>query len=113
MAKLADVSVGAMAAVFGCLALTTVAAAQNDVFIAGVKPQQRPESAPVISKVSDDAAWKKSALHGVSKPYPDTLKFLNNQGNWFTPFAHPGMTGPYDIRGWHKGEGRTVGKTSK
>jgi hypothetical protein len=43
----------------------------------------------------------KQALHGVSSPFPESLKFLNDQGRWFTPFTHPGMTGPYDLRGWH------------
>ena len=28
--------------------------------------------------------------------------FLEDQGNWYTPFNHPGMTGRYDIRGWHR-----------
>jgi hypothetical protein len=40
-------------------------------------------------------------LHGVSSPIPESLKFLNDQGAWFNPFTRPGMTGPYDLRGWH------------
>ncbi len=70
--------------------------------IAGVKPDQRPEGAPVIKEFIKDAAWYANALHGVESPYPASLHFLENQGAWYTPFNHPGMTGPYDIRGWHK-----------
>ncbi len=70
--------------------------------IAGVKPDQRPEGAPVIKEFKKDAEWYARALHGVVPPYPASLHFLENQGAWYTPFNHPGMTGPYDIRGWHK-----------
>ena len=70
--------------------------------VAGVKPDQRPEGAPVIKEFVKDASWYKKALTGVDSPYPASLHFLENQGGWYTPFNHPGMTGPYDIRGWHK-----------
>ncbi len=70
-------------------------------FIAGVKPDQRPEGAPVITEYKKDGAWYTRALTGVIPPYPSSLRFLEDQGAWFTPFIHPGMTGPYDIRGWH------------
>ena len=74
----------------------------GEAFIAGVQPDRRPENAPVISSVERDAAWFQRALTGVSRPYPASLRFLDDQGNWYTPFNHPGMTGPYDIRGWHQ-----------
>lgn len=70
-------------------------------FIAGVDPAERPAGAPVITQMSKTPAWYELALYGVSAPYPATLRFLEDQGNWFNPFLHPGMTGPYDIRGWH------------
>lgn len=44
------------------------------------------------------------ALTGVEPPYPASLRFLEDQGAWHTPFIHPGMTGPYDIRRWHGGD---------
>ena len=69
--------------------------------IAGVNPQQRPENAPVITDISKDDDWYKDALHGVEAPYPASLQFLEDQGNWHTPFTQRGMTGRYDIRGWH------------
>lgn len=70
--------------------------------IAGVKPYQRPDKAPVIKKVIKDEGWDKRALTGLAKPFPPSFKFLADQGNWHTPFNKPGMTGPYDIRGWHQ-----------
>lgn len=73
------------------------------VFIAGTAPHQRPESAPVIKEMKKDKAWYDNAVTGVSRPFPWSMKFLESQENWFTPFTHPGMTGKYDIRGWHKG----------
>lgn len=70
--------------------------------IAGVEPDRRPEGAPVIEWVHHDKAWYEHALTGIRPPYPKSLYFLDNQGYWYTPFIHPGMTGYYDIRGWHR-----------
>ncbi|MES9899196.1 MAG: hypothetical protein ABW148_09250 [Sedimenticola sp.] len=69
---------------------------------AGLTPDKRPQEAPVISEVNHNQAWKKSALKGIDKPYPGSLSFLDDQGNWYTPFTRPGMVGPYDIRGLHQ-----------
>ena len=70
--------------------------------IAGLTPWERPAGAPEITSVSHDGAWYANALHGISTPYPYSLRFLEDQGNWYTPFNHPGMLGRYDIRGWHQ-----------
>ena len=70
--------------------------------IAGATPYQRPVSAPTITRVQHNSVWYAHALTGITQPYPGSLRFLENQGNWYTPFNHPGMTGPYDIRGWHR-----------
>ena len=70
--------------------------------IAGLHPDQRPAGAPVVRSVQKNAAWYQRALTGISKPYPHSLGFLENQGNWYTPFDRPGMNGRYDIRGWHR-----------
>jgi hypothetical protein len=72
--------------------------------IAGTTPWQRPTGAPVITSVDHDSAWFRRALTGISRPYPSSLRFLDDQGNWYTPFNRAGMTGPYDIRGWHQPE---------
>jgi hypothetical protein len=69
--------------------------------IAGTQPSQRPVGAPVIHEVQKPEGWYTRALTGVSKPYPYSLKFLEDQGNWYTPFNRPGMPGYYDIRGWY------------
>ncbi|MDJ0807460.1 MAG: hypothetical protein QNJ78_11575 [Gammaproteobacteria bacterium] len=69
--------------------------------VAGTTPFQRPQGAPVIEWVSHDKSWYERALTGIQPPYPKSLYFLDNQGYWHTPFNQPGMTGPYDIRGWH------------
>lgn len=70
--------------------------------IAGVNPDQRPAGAPVIKDFEKNGAWYTNALQGIEQPYPASLHFLENQGAWYTPFTHPGMTGAYDIRNWHK-----------
>lgn len=72
-------------------------------FIAGTAPSQRPDAA-VITQVDHGPEWFEQALTGVSEPYPESLHWLDDQGEWFNPFIHPGMTGPYDIRGWHKAD---------
>ncbi len=63
---------------------------------------QRPKNAPIVTEVKKNAAWYQSALHGITQPYPQSIKFLEAQGNWHTPFNHPGMPGRYDLRGWHQ-----------
>lgn len=78
------------------------AADEGGIFIAGVEPSQRPAGAPVITEYPKDGSWYTHALTGVIAPYPASLRFLEDQGAWYTPFIHPGMTGRYDIRGWHK-----------
>jgi hypothetical protein len=67
--------------------------------VAGLTPSQRPVNAPVLTV--SPVLEARQALRGVSSPVPDSLKFLRDQGGWFNPFMHPGMTGPYDLRGWH------------
>jgi hypothetical protein len=69
--------------------------------VAGLAPQQRPEGAPVVLEVRKEPGWYGRALTGISRPYPYSLRFLEDQGNWYTPFIHPGMIRRYDIRGWH------------
>ena len=34
-------------------------------------------------------------------PPGSIVKFLADQGAWYTPFTHPGMPGYYDLRGMH------------
>jgi hypothetical protein len=69
--------------------------------VAGVNPDRRPADAPVISVYVKDGDWYRRSLRGIERPYPSSLKFLEDQGAWYTPFNRPGMTGRYDIRNWH------------
>lgn len=78
------------------------AQAADPAFVAGTKPDRRPEGAPVVSTKGLSEKERAVALKGVSQPYPPSLKWLDNQGYWYTPFSHPGMPGPYDIRNLHK-----------
>jgi hypothetical protein len=79
-----------------------IARAEGDVFIAGVEPDRRPADAPKLMVTVHPQAWYVRAVSGVVAPYPQSLFFLDNQGDWYTPFNRPGLLGPYDIRGWHK-----------
>lgn len=72
--------------------------------VAGLTPSTRPDGAPVITVMTKAADWYAKALTGVEPPYPNSLRFLEDQGNWYSPFLRPGMIGPYDIRHWHSGE---------
>ena len=86
-----------------CLGLLVMGSAVvQGAEIAGLSPSVRPAGAPVIADFQRDQAWYQRALTGVEPPYPASLRFLEDQGAWFTPFNHPGMTGPYDLRQWHQ-----------
>lgn len=82
--------------------LSTIAPANADYPISGIEPSQRPEGAPMIEWVRHDKTWYQHSLTGTNPPYPRSLYFLDNQGDWYTPFNRPGMRGYYDIRGWHR-----------
>lgn len=91
-----------IAGLAGLFSLQIGSVALAEGFVAGTTPDRRPEGAPVIYFHPQSTQWHENALRGVSRPYPSTLNFLDNQGAWFNPFQHPGMTGPYDIRGFHQ-----------
>lgn len=75
--------------------------ADAETVVGGTTPDRRPEGLPSVGAFSLDKAARAKALSGISKPYPASLGFLDHQGAWYTPFSHPGMTAPYDIRGLH------------
>lgn len=89
-----------VAFLFQALSATSVSA-QGEYAVAGLAPQSRPAGAPVITSFDKSPDWRARALSGVSGPHPPGLDFLNSQGAWYTPFTHPGMPEPYDLRGWH------------
>ena len=94
-----SLAVAAFATILSSLPGHSRAAPQS--WIAGVKPDQRPAAAPMITEVDKDVTWYERALHGLEPPYPSSFSFLEYQGHWHTPFTRPGMTGRYDIRAWH------------
>lgn len=71
-------------------------------FVAGTAPDRRPDNAPRIQSYDKDSGWYARATAGVTEPVPPSLRFLEDQGAWFTPFNHRGMPGPYDIRHLHQ-----------
>lgn len=73
--------------------------------IAGVTPDQRPTGAPVLKEVVRPKDWDRAFYHGITEPYPASLRWKADQGAWFTPFDRPGMPPPYDLRGWHASKG--------
>lgn len=77
-------------------------AAAQDPFIAGLAPYERPPGAPTVSAAAPETTRAQWATRGISQPVPQNVQaFLKDQGGWYTPFSYPGMTGGYDIRGWH------------
>jgi len=84
----------------GCI-LAGSASAVAQAKVAGTVPDRRPEGAPKLTAFAKPADWSAKWLVGVEQPHPASLRFLNDQGAWFTPFTRPGMTGPYDIRKLH------------
>jgi len=100
MRKIAFVSAVALGlAMIGAVAQ---AADASSYPIAGLTPNHRPLGAPAITTVKKDAAWYERALKGIDAPYPASVeKTVKDQGNWYSPFTLPGMSGKYDIRHWH------------
>lgn len=89
-----------LVALIGIAQTASVAAAGEPQVVGGVTPDRRPEGLPTVGTFELD---RKQALRGVTKPYPRSIEdWLDDQGAWFTPFSHPGMMGPYDIRNWHE-----------
>ena len=87
----------------GICLLWQTSSAHGDAYpIAGIEPDKRPVNAPLIGSVQKGDAWYAQALTGVESPYPASLRFLEDQGNWYTPFSHPGMPGRYDLRQWYR-----------
>ena len=88
--------------ILGFLLIFTHGAISSETYpIAGTQPDARPTNAPIAPPLEKTTAWYSHAVSGVEEPYPASLQFLETQGKWYTPFTLPGMTGRYDIRGWH------------
>lgn len=85
-----------------CLACSLNAFAQDSAPpVAGLQPDRRPDAAPVLRTAPVDAAIKNTRLTGITAPWPGNVERIAEQGAWYSPMFHPGMGGPYDLRGWH------------
>lgn len=94
------IAIAAVLAAGGVVASGASVSAQSAT--AGLAPDRRPEGAPRIAGAKHSARWLDAAHKGISRPYPPSLGFLKDQGDWYTPFNVRGMTGPYDLRKLHQ-----------
>lgn len=86
---------------FGLMAGAVGAAAQTGEVIAGLQPDRRPDAAPRLTQAVRTPQQLAQALHGIAPPVPGNIELIAATGNWWVPLRHPGMTGAYDLRGWH------------
>ncbi|MBF0248124.1 MAG: hypothetical protein HQL36_08645 [Alphaproteobacteria bacterium] len=76
-------------------------AAEIFATVAGMNPAERPSWAPKVSQIKWEDGRLKKAMRGIPEQVAANLTFFGKQGNWYTPFERPGMTGLYDIRNLH------------
>ena len=85
----------------GLFAASGAAFAEDSGYVGGLEPSLRPVGVPVITQFEQTANWKAQALRGIDPPQTG-VEFLKDQGAWYTPFNHPNMPVPYDIRGLYQ-----------
>lgn len=69
--------------------------------IAGLKPYERPASAPRMAELPASAEQVAHDLRGISAPVPGNLQSIAATGHWFVPLRRRGMSPPYDPRDLH------------
>ena len=82
-------------------ASATAAAQPAGVPVAGLRPYERPEGAPRQAEPTATPEQMGCWLRGVSQPHPGNVESIAGTGHWWVPLRGPGMTPPYDPRGWH------------
>jgi hypothetical protein len=92
----------AVGAALAVAASANPAAAGDAGWVAGTTPDRRPAGAPALTEHAKPPRWLSDATKGIAPPLPPSLRFLDDQGGWYTPFDRRGMPGPYDIRGLHR-----------
>jgi hypothetical protein len=97
---------------FGLIACAAGAAAQTGGYVAGLQPDRRPDAAPQLAEVARTPQQLAHALYGIEAPIPGNVALIAATGNWWVPLRHPGMTGPYDLRGWHNANAATNASAS-
>lgn len=98
----------AAASLLAMASIVNSPAAAADEFVAGTTPDRRPQNAPRITTLEHTPAMRAQSLRGISKPIPPSLRFVDDQGGWYTPFTRPNMPGRYDIRNLHKSTARNI-----
>lgn len=98
----------ALASLLAVAGIVNSPAAVADEFVAGTTPDRRPHNAPRINILKHTPAMRARALRGVSKPIPPSLRFVDDQGGWYTPFTRPNMPGRYDIRNLYTSAARSI-----
>jgi hypothetical protein len=71
--------------------------------VAGLQPDRRPESAPVVAAAPLDDKEVARRLRGLEGAPPKELNWVAQEGPWYSPFGLPGMGGPYDWRRLREG----------
>lgn len=87
------------------LLIGSTAVLADDGFVAGLKPDERPAGAPVISTFQPTEARQAMALKGIAEPR-NGVGFVKDQGAWYTPFDRPNLPDRYDIRGMHSNDNK-------
>lgn len=90
-----------LATLLAVLPSSPVRAAETAPVVAGLTPYERPAGAPVVRAFAQSPEWLRQATRGIAGALPSGLKFVADQGAWYTPFTEPGMPGYYDIRNLH------------
>lgn len=83
------------------LALSVGAWAQTTSPTAGLQPDRRPDGAPQLAQATLTPEKRDQVLRGIERPIPGNVESIATTGSWWVPLRNPGMTGPYDLRGWH------------
>lgn len=98
-----------------CLTIASAGSRAGDVAYAVAERTRdaRPPQAPTVREFSPTPAWREKALQGIVSRGTENVRFLNEQGAWYTPFAAPGMPGPYDLRDFHAKHPRPGSRASR
>lgn len=79
-------------------------------YVSGLVPHERPAGGPVKTEVTGLGERGFQGIEGVPPASLERLK--GSQGEWYTPFSRAGMSGPYDLRGWHRAAEGRAGKAA-
>ncbi|MCL2874900.1 MAG: hypothetical protein FWF12_01125 [Betaproteobacteria bacterium] len=85
-----------------CLPVAAGSAVGQTVgFVAGLHPDWRPDEAVQLAQSTLAPEQLERALHGIDRPVSGNVELIAATGRWWVPLRRPGMTPPYDLRGWH------------